>query len=58
MREDKVLREIHNFQRQKNKGLSFDEQVRQSYRIARKIAKEYNYRIYPADKSPYAGRWF
>ncbi|KKT47853.1 MAG: hypothetical protein UW39_C0005G0044 [Parcubacteria group bacterium GW2011_GWC2_44_17] len=54
MNEDKVLKEIHALQRKKNKGLSWDQQIEQSYMVAKKIAKKYGYRIYPKEKSPYA----
>lgn len=54
MNEDKVMKQIHALQRKKNKGLSWDEQIEQSYRVARKIAKQYGIRIYPKEKSPYA----
>ena len=39
MNEDKVLKEIHALQRKKNKGLSWDQQIEQSYMVAKKIAK-------------------
>ena len=55
--EDNVLKEVHRIQQKMQrqyKGLSWDQEAGEIDRVAKKIAKQYGYRIYPKEKSPYA----
>ncbi|MFH1713448.1 MAG: hypothetical protein ABH896_04695 [Candidatus Jacksonbacteria bacterium] len=54
MREDKVLQKIHQIQvrfHQTHKGLSWEQEAKLMNRLAKKVAKQYNYPIFPIAKT-------
>jgi len=56
MKEDKVLRKIHQTQARfykEHKGLSWNEEAKLIGRVAKKVAKQYNYTVFPVAKTPY-----
>ena len=59
MTEDKVLKQIHNNQsklREKGKGLSWDDEAEMIDQEAQKVAREYNYPVFPVAKTRYVLR--
>lgn len=55
MNEDKVLQKIHQTQarfHQEHKGLSWEQEAKLMNRLAKKVAKQYNYPVFPIAKIP------
>lgn len=54
MKEDKILRKIHQTQarlRKEYKNLSWDEEAKLIDQVAKKVASKYHYRILPSAKT-------